>query len=600
MHISRIKLNSFAGFEQTEWIELSSAINAVSGRNNSGKSSLLQAMSLSTPNNPHKDPERFAPGQRIPQRIYVEAKFDREELLHLVASNPGQINIVIGGISLGVQNQFLKELKSSDEFVLQCFLEMSGFHQTEPTFAAGNSETPHTHTLNMEGGELKFRSLGAGRDENLLEAFLDPNVGRKMFYLPAERYHVSKVNLGRHERLSGDTRNLAGFLQFLQGNSARKFEQIQRNLRSVVPSVERITIDTLTDGFEILIWPDGAADNRQLALTLNECGTGISQILAIFAIVSTHNKSIIIVDEINSFLHPQAVKDLLSILASEYADNQYIISTHSSDVLSHPSVDRIINVQKTKFKSSVSDFDKTNITALKDSMRGLGISMSDVLGADNFLWVEGPTEEVAFPNLIREHIGDFPKGLHIVPVNATGDFESKGRDKRTTIRIYDHVRKAAAPLSTGMSFLLDREGMTETSMNDLVRQTDDKLKVIPRRCIENYVLDPEIIFEVIKEDLGSGLRMDLPEFTNEMVKLAESDGLKNRTKFSGNFDDDSWLIEVDGAKLLARLFEQTTQSRLEFRKTHHTPRLLSKAKPDNLSSLINALRERLVKLGYFT
>src|SRR6059058_1643718 len=67
---------------------------------------------------------------------------------------------------------------------------------------------------------------------------------------------------------------------------------------------------------------------------LSDSGTGVAQVIAILAAVLTRTYAVIVIDEINSFLHPAAAKALIRILKTEHGDHQYIISTHSAEVIS--------------------------------------------------------------------------------------------------------------------------------------------------------------------------------------------------------------------------------------------------------------------------
>lgn len=598
MHLKRLKIRSYAGFQETDWIELSPGINVVSGRNNSGKSSFLQCVTGQVAENPHKNSGQSSPGEITEQEVQYEFVCSTKEVLDALSEYKSDIFLQAKNSSAEHISMVLSELKSPKTLELNYKVNKAGVFVSERPSLKQSRPGQSAFTVAMNRGELQHLNVLNGGRENLMDLFVKNANRNCIFYLPSERYHVAKTSLGRHSNLARDTSNLAGFLQFLQGNYAAQFEKIETNLCRVIPSVERVTIDTQQDGFEILVWPEGAGGNRNLALTLAECGTGVSQVLSIFSIVATERSSIIAVDEINSFLHPQAVKDLLSILASEYAENQYIISTHSSDVLTHPSVSRIINVSRTGFNSEVEAFGREDLLKLKESMRSLGISMGDVLSAENFLWVEGATEEIVLPNIINDAFGSMPRGLKIASVSSTGDFSSKSRDKRQSIRIYEHVQKRSAPLSSGNAFLLDRETLTDASVEDLFEKTDGKFAVIPRRMLENYVIDADAIVAVLEEDLGEGDQLDVEIVRGKLVEIAGRKDFATRSKFGEDLKSAGWLKEIDGASLLKTAFGELTHHKVEFQKTNHTPRLFSKIEPREVDDLVRVLGERLVFLGY--
>jgi hypothetical protein len=231
-------------------------------------------------------------------------------------------------------------------------------------------------------------------------------------------------------------------------------------------------------------------------------------------------------------------------------------------------------------------------------MRGLGISMGDVLGAENFLWVEGPTEEIVFPNIISEIRSGVPRGLGISSVNSTGDFDRKKREKKELVRIYDHVRKQTSPLSSGGAFLLDRESLSDGSIDAVRKETDGRLRVTSRRTIENYVLEPSAIASLLEEELGGEETFEVQKVLGKIIEVAQRKEFKTRSKFDENLNSEGWLKEVDGARLLKCVIGELSDHRLEFRKTDHTPRLFSKVDKELYSELICIIKERLEFLGY--
>jgi len=63
--------------------------------------------------------------------------------------------------------------------------------------------------------------------------------------------------------------------------------------------------------------------------------------------------------------------------------------------------------------------------------------------------------------------------------------------------IYERLSHATALMPPALAFSFDREGRTDTQMADLVRQSKGKVFFLPRRMLENYVLEPEAIAAVL-------------------------------------------------------------------------------------------------------
>ena len=600
MKIKRARISGYSAFRGTDWIDFAPTMNIVSGKNNSGKSSLLKAISREQLENAHKNPKNFLKGALPIPTVEIEFQtsvFEFAKRLQLLGT---QVNVVGGGPTVADHDELKKIFETDRELTLSAKKEAGRplaakaplLPQSQSSRSMGRG--PYQSNIQFVGGELQVSGGGSGNSEGSAKAYFHDSP--VIFHFPAERYHKSRVGYGRFEDLAGDASNLAGYLQFLQGNHVALYEEIVDRLCQIIPTIEGISIDTLTDGFEVLVWPKGADGNRDLAVPLSSCGSGVSQILAIFSCVATRRDAIILVDEINSFLHPLAVKDLLSTLFADYPTHQYVISSHSSEVLSHPSVERILNVEVGEFQSSVLSFDRDDVDELRASLRKLGVTMSDVLGADYFLWVEGPTEVIAIPSIYRKHRGRFPPEIRVAAVDATGDFSKKKSDHRTVVRLYEHVSKYSAPLSRGQAFLLDREGYPEEIVASLRKSTDEKLNVIGRRCIENYALDVQAIAKVLSGEVDGESFSD-DQVRAALVAAASNDDVAGSQKFSGDLHEKAWLSEADGAKILKMAFASVTENRVEFRKVAHTPRILALRPKEGIEELLESVDERLRFLG---
>lgn len=78
---------------------------------------------------------------------------------------------------------------------------------------------------------------------------------------------------------------------------------------------------------------------------------------------------------------------------------------------------------------------------LKLCLRELGASLGDVFGADRVLWVEGPTEELCYPKILRSLGRRRLAATVILAVRSTGEFE--GRHADAILDIYSRVSNSA-------------------------------------------------------------------------------------------------------------------------------------------------------------
>jgi predicted ATP-dependent endonuclease of OLD family len=138
----------------------------------------------------------------------------------------------------------------------------------------------------------------------------------------------------------------------------------------------------------------------------------------------TYDSAVLVIDEISSYLHPAAAKALLRILQSNYPQHQYVISTHSPDILSAGRDAKVFWIRKSGFESNITEVDLTDLKVLRAVTGQLGVSMTDVFAAEHIVWVEGETEEACFPMLLAQSTDDTRSVLFIALLH-TGDFHDR-------------------------------------------------------------------------------------------------------------------------------------------------------------------------------
>ncbi len=126
-------------------------------------------------------------------------------------------------------------------------------------------------------------------------------------------------------------------LHTLHNERGDVFRQLVHHLREVLPTVGNLSVRTkpaIGHFLEVRVWPTDTMERVDLSFPLNSSGKGVAQVIALLTAIMSVDKAVVIIDEINSFLHPAAVKALLRILQTQYQQHQYIISTHAPPLLS--------------------------------------------------------------------------------------------------------------------------------------------------------------------------------------------------------------------------------------------------------------------------
>jgi energy-coupling factor transporter ATP-binding protein EcfA2 len=314
-----------------------------------------------------------------------------------------------------------------------------------------------------------------------------------------------------------------------------------------------------------------------LAVLLQDCGTGVSQVLAMLYIVITSKEpKTIIIDEPQSFLHPGAVRKLLEIF-QKHPEHQYILATHSPALVTGLKLSSLVLVKRQGAESTLENLDPTEPRKVRDVLNEVGAQISDIYGADSVLWVEGETEEICF-KLVAQKFKINLSGTVILAVQHTGDFEAKDKKKvETVFNIYATLGLSKAILPPALGFVFDLERRKPDEIREWKNRGDNAstpVRFLERTLFENYLLIPQAICVVINnydnvvrekpitiEDISTWIDKNRWEAKYFEPPFSEADKIADQQK--GFL---LWAQRVHGAKLLKDLFASLTENRVEFQK----------------------------------
>lgn len=613
MRISKFQIKNYKGYLDSGELLFTSGFNIVIGQNNAGKTTLLNALTLDFIGKPHKSIETI-PTATSPSNVYTAAvvtiTVGSQELRDILLTTGVDILIPIPNevSNENTQAALLEELLSGTEISFTLGLASGPGSRADrqdimyPTFRAyecmgtqGNRPYALFRAMPDKSG---FGFIGVHHSNEISEIghVALELLKKRIYWFNAERLSLGSCAVGYNSVLAPNAQNLPEVMHVLQTRNPRRFDRFNRLLREIFPSVYEVSARSKPNNIlEIVVWTEDPATERDdLAIELSESGTGIGQVLAILYVALNFEISrTIIIDEPNSFLHPGAARKLIEILKRDFSHHQYIIATHSPEIIRVAAPEMITLARWDKPKCVIEQLDANQITSAQRSLIEVGARLSDVFGADHILWVEGQTEETCF-QLILERLASYPLlGLTIAAVRETGGFESKRPSANMIWDIYTRLSSGNALIPSALAFVFDQESRTTQEREDLVRRSGGLLHFLPRRMYENYLIDTDALFSVM-----TGLPTFKQEgITHEQVYawLRDNGGKKEygiTPVEQVDIDDQTWLQQVDAAKLLKHLFEEMSGYREEYRKTTHSVRLtewLICNKPNQLTELKNFL-----------
>jgi len=568
MHIANFRIENYKSFRATAEIALTPGFNVIVGQNNVGKTALVEALSLAFSQQLHRSLQTIpVPGAPLGGNSTVDIRFSLagEELRQLL-SRIGNFWVPTdrqGGQAAArafnaiMRNSNTITTKWVDGGLTSARIEAISPAATGSTLAAyvrvtaaGKIEAVQEPLPSIDLSQRFEHPLA-----NLIKA-------EQIYAFDAERLHIGVTAFGIASTLRPDAFNLPEVLATLEKNPAR-VEKLRRRLQTILPSVRGISIQPRENQqVEILVWTiDPSSERADLAIPLSECGTGIGQVLAILYVVMTADSpKIILIDEPQSFLHPGAVRKLIETL-KEYPQHQFIITTHSPTALIAADPETLLRLQIKESETIVDRLDTAEARDLRIVLADVGARISDVFGADAILWVEGQTEELCFPRIVRGLLKKPLMGTVILGVLHTADFDP--RRSGATVELYSRLSRGRGLMPPALGFIFDREGRTDQEREDLARYGN--VFFLPRRMYENYLLNAAAIASVASATEG---------FRDSPVVAADVQTWLDAHRWDDKYFDrppaerttENWLSDVHGAKLLSDLFTHLSTTRVHYDK----------------------------------
>jgi predicted ATPase len=580
MKLLSADIRNYKCFKRSGEIRFASRFNIFIGQNDAGKSALLEAIGARVAYAPH----RSLPSAPTPETadelasVFVikylassgelEAYFRKQHNFSLPINRSSTHQPDINKL----QEDFVAVLKEGDEFTV--FWETTSATSIASPLKGsllGLSNFNHEGTFGIFGNSgypldirLSYTNNGGG---NAYGIGLAKHLAEFAYGFRAERLILHTSASRGSEILAPNASNLPEVLNILQTRHTHLWRTYQDHVRTIFPHITEIkAVFQQGNQVEILIsTAEPSLARADLDVSLAHSGTGIGQVLAILyiAVRNTH-PHVILIDEPQSFLHPGALRKLLEILR-QYSQHQYILTTHSPLALSMSDVDKMFQVVRGEAGSIVKEI--TEKEELIEALADVGVRLSDVYGAESILWVEGPTEERCFPELIRGLAKRPLEGAVILGVVATGELE--GKDAKRVCEIYERLANSSALLPKPVAFLFDREKRSDQEMADLSKRLGGLMHWLPFRMYENYLIQPEAVAQVLSDILASPIHVVTGRDIEEWL---ESNG-NDKKYFAGNaavsYHDSLWKIHVHGARVLADLFHDKTSGLHEYQKVKH-------------------------------
>ena len=588
MRLTSITLSNYKSFLDEGRVEIGAGFNLFIGANNSGKTTMLEALDLTGDKTMlHRSiwsmPEFNDQAQgRSSLKISIESTL--QELCGLVGTT------VYIPIPRDYRDKLLHDgnpvpqtaafEKIQAQPLLAIHLDYGGgleYMAVESALGvssmAQNEANHHILQLQYPDRQFKLPQCNIANLSGSSQLLNFGNIFRQFFYrFSAQRNPATQCGFTASPAvLLPDASNLAFCLSQLQLHDAYGHSLLCDWVHRVFPSVRWVQAPAVSNNqWHIQCLPRSPQERRNdLAVTLDQMGTGIGNVIAIFFIVLTSRRArVIAIDEPNSFLHPRALRELLQILAVEGSQHQYILTAHSPDVLTAVDPSIVTMFSAPEGRTAIRQVAGIDIAELRTELSDLGIRMTDLHGRDRVLWVEGQTEELVLPELLRKFCPHMAAGTAVLRVEHTGTFEKKGVAVSEVAKLYTRLSQSSALVPPMVAILLDRESRKESDCQRLIQECNGTLQLLDRPMLEDYVLSAAAI----------AARLNQLDESCDEVQVQHLLDKKNPAETA--------------AKTLTRIFTVISEARHQFHKTRDVPALITwllKQDPDFLDPLGSCL-----------
>lgn len=224
--------------------------------------------------------------------------------------------------------------------------------------------------------------------------------------------------------------------------------------------------------------------------------------------------SIVIIDEPELHLHPELSYRLLRTLRGVAQRNQFILSTHSPDVISASLDQSVLFVSPPSTESGEAKNQARRVVEddeMAEVLRTLGHSIGVITLGRRIVLIEGERTSLD-KQLYGSILGDAINNLVLVPAG--------GHETIATL-----ARSLDAVLSKtvwGVDFFMLCDGDTTAGLRgaatDLEASSKGRFRLLPRYHVENYFLDETVLAECFRDQVVEGDWLSDPKAIRERLR----------------------------------------------------------------------------------
>lgn len=474
MEIDKLTIKNYKCFDEVgASLETLKSINVIIGKNNSGKSSVIEIFKFLTTSE-----KSFFKNRRNGKPPEIEFEHNvNDQLIRESFSN----STSGGGIPGGNHQQYGLTLVGSS---LQYVVEENGKNHFKKI-------------------EREFHPAARNYIESYVSKIVFPLRGKQFSHLSAERDIQPE---GQNSDLNVNTNGVGAtnLIQTIINRDNYDSNLIEKTLLDrlneiIEPDINFIRILVQqNDQNNWEIYFESADDGR---VPLSKMGSGVKTVLLVLILLyvkpKIENKNptdyVFALEELENNLHPSLQRRLYYFIHKFAKTNNsvFLLTTHSNIVIDlYNSLDetQILHISKQENKTTIKSTLKE--TELKSILEDLDVRASDILQSNGIIWVEGPSDRTYINNWIRILDKNLVEGYHY-SIMFYG-----GRLLSNLTFDYDVINNELIPLlklNINSFVVIDRDGKTiNAKLNDTKTRIQNEIGenntwITKGREIENYL-----------------------------------------------------------------------------------------------------------------